>query len=191
MSTTPKHRYSVEEYLAFEQYSDSKHEYYDGDIFAMAGGSHAHALISGNVHAELRNQLKRVPCTVYPSDLRLKVSPTGLYTYPDVMVVCGEPRLEYLNGETLLNPNLIVEVLSPSTEEYDRTTKFSHYRTLDSFSDYLLVAQDAYLVEHHARQPDGEWVCTEYRGLQAVVPPRSIGCELRLDEVYDKVPINS
>jgi len=121
-----------EEYLRLERQAEYKSEYLNGEIFAMSGASREHNLIAGNIVAELNQQLRAKPCEVYPSDMRLKVTATGLYTYPDVMVVCGEPKFEDKYVDTLLNPTLIVEVLSQSTERYDRIAKTSYYRTLDS-----------------------------------------------------------
>jgi Uma2 family endonuclease len=137
----------------------------------------------------LSRELKPQPCEVYPSDMRVRVSATGLYTYPDVVVVCGEPRLEDDEQDTLLNPSLIIEVLSPSTESYDRGKKFEHYRTLESLVEYLLVAQDEPRVEQFVRQPGGTWLFTATSGRDAVVHLPSLGCSLALAEIYDKVPL--
>lgn len=187
MSTAPRRHFTVEEYLNFERGVDTKHEYHDGEIFAMGGASEAHVLIVTNITGELRSQLKRRPCKVYSTDMRLKVSPTGLYTYPDVMAVCGDARIEGDDLDTLLNPTIVVEVLSESTEDYDRATKFDHYRKIGSLTDYLLVAQDKPEIEQRTRRPDGTWSSTQAAGLTAAVRLHSIGCELRLSEVYDKV----
>jgi Uma2 family endonuclease len=189
MATAPRPYYTVEEYLAFERGSDMKHEYYAGEIFAMVGASRRHVLIVTNTVGELHAALKGRDCTVYATDMRLRVSPTGLYTYPDVTVVCGRAEFGEEPPDTLLNPKIIIEVLSKSTESYDRTTKFEHYKTLDSVTDYLLISQDAHHVEHHARQTDGTWRSSVAEGLNGVVRLESIGCELRLSELYDKVGI--
>src|SRR5271166_5473431 len=135
-------RYTPQQYLEMERKADFKSEYCDGYITAMAGASREHNLIAGNVHGEIRSQLKARPCEVYMSDMRLCVSPTGLYTYPDVMALCGEPLFQNDEVKTLLNPTMIVEVLSDSTESYDRGRKFGHYRRLPSLREYVLVAQD-------------------------------------------------
>jgi len=187
MSTLPKKRYTPEEYLTLERKAEYKSQYYDGEIFAMAGATRRHNLIAVNVGRELSAQLKGRPCEVYPSDMRVKVSPTGLYTYPDVVVVCAEPRFEDEQEDTLLNPTLIVEVLSPSTEDYDRGRKFAHYRRIESLAEYVLVAQQEHHVERHRRQETGEWVLWETDRPDDTVTLASIGCELALVEVYDKV----
>jgi Uma2 family endonuclease len=148
-------RLTEAEYLEIERTAEWKSEFFNGEMFAMAGATPEHVLIAGNVAAELRLQLRGRPCRVYPVDLRVKVSDTGLYTYPDVVVVCGEPRFDELRGDTLLNPTLIVEVLSSSTEAYDRGDKFAHYRRLDSLQEYVLVAQDRCRIERFLRQKEG------------------------------------
>lgn len=178
---------SPEEYLAREREAEYRSEYFDGEIFAMAGTSEPHNAIVQNICGELYLQLKQRPCKVYSNDLRLKVSRSGLYTYPDVMVVCGKPRLEDEHFDVLLNPTLIVEVLSPSTEQYDRVKKFEHYRKLDSFREYVLVAQDRPRVEQYVKQPDGKWLYADAYHLEDVVELTSIDCKLALKEVYAKV----
>lgn len=165
MSSLPKARFTPQQYLALERAAETKSEFFNGEIFAMAGASREHNLIATNVVRELSAQLKGRPCETYPGDMRVKVSETGLYTYPDVVVVCGEPRFEDEHGDTLLNPTLVVEVLSPSTEAYDRGEKSSHYRRLASLAEYVLIAQDRCHVERYARRPDGLWLLAEARGL--------------------------
>lgn len=137
----------------------------------------------------LVGQLKGRPCKAYSSDTRLKVSATGLFAYPDLMVVCGQPQFDDVRKDTLLNPMVLIEVLSETTEAYDRGRKFGHYRTLESLVDYLLIAQDQPRIEHFARQPDGRWLYTAYDGLEHIVPIDSIGCALPLADVYDKVDL--
>jgi Uma2 family endonuclease len=189
MSFQAKQRYTPEEYVTLERQAQYKSEYYAGDIVAMAGASRWHNLIVANIIGELRSQLKGRPCTTYPSDMRVKVSPTGLYTYPDVTVVCGEAQLEDTQQDTLLNPTLIVEVLSESTEAYDRGGKFAHYRKLASLLEYVLVAQTKPHVEHYVRQPDNRWLLAEADSVHATIHLPSIDCHLALAEVYDKVGI--
>ncbi|HYV06815.1 MAG TPA: Uma2 family endonuclease, partial [Blastocatellia bacterium] len=140
MASNPTTRYTPEEYLAYERASDTKHEYLNGEIFAMGGASSRHVLIVTNLVVELGSQVKGGPCLVYSTDLRVKVSPTGLYTYPDVIAVCNNPEFSDEQKDTLLNPVLIIEVLSDSTKDYDRGGKFEQYRTIISFAEYLLVA---------------------------------------------------
>jgi Uma2 family endonuclease len=189
MVTQTKARYTPEEYLALERKAEYKSEYLTGEIFAMSGASEQHNLIVTNLVGELRAQLKGRPCKTYPSDMRLKVALTGLYTYPDVMVVCGQTLFDDEQQDTLLNPSVIAEVLSKSTEGYDRGEKFAHYRKLESLTDYLLVSQTKHHVEHYVRQPDNQWLLSEAEGLENAVPISSINCVLSLAEVYDKVEI--
>ncbi len=176
-----------EEYLAFERQAETRSEYWQGETFALAGASTNHTIIGANTLAELVMQLKARNCTAHTSDLRVKVSRAELYTYPDVTVVCGKAEFEDRDDDTLLNPTVIIEVLSPSIEVYDRGAKFEFYRTLESLTDYLLVSQSSPTVEHYTRQPDDRWLLTAYKGLDAVAPIAAIGCELRLADVYDKV----
>lgn len=187
MSTQPKPWYTPEEYLALERDWETKHEYFDGEIFAMAGASEAHVAIVSNLVFALMGQLRDRPCKVYASDMRVKVSATGLYTYPDLAMVCGEREFEDGRRDTLLNPHVIIEVLSPSTEAYDRGKKFAHYRTLDSLMEYLLVAQDTPRVEQYVKQPDGDWLLHEATRLDEAIMLPTIRCELRLAEVYDGI----
>ena len=187
MSTTaPSPHMTPEEYLALERSAETKSEYLDGEVFAMAGVTRAHSLIAGDVHAALHGQLAAGPCEVHMADMRVKVSETGLYTYPDVVVACGKVGFEDEHTDTLLNPTVVIEVLSPSTEAYDRGLKFSHYRRLPSLQDYLLIAQDRVSVEHFARR-EGQWLLTEQTDLNAVVDLAAIGCRLALVAVYARV----
>ncbi len=179
-------RYTPEEYLALERKATQKSEYVNGQVFAMSGASRAHNLIAGNVYREISSQLKGRPCEAYVSDMRVKVSTTGLYSYPDVVAVCGEIRFDDEQKDTLLNPTVLVEVLSSSTEAYDRGEKFAYYRRLESLQEYVLIAQDKVRVEHFVRQGD-QWVLTEASNLDDTVHLASIGCRLALREIYDKV----
>jgi len=183
MAVQPKTQYTLEEYIELERSTREKHEFFRGEIFDMGGASAVHNLIVANVIGEMRQYFRRKPCQVYPSDLRVKVSPTGLYTYPDVVVVCGQPQFEQ-PGETLLNPTLLVEVLSESSEAYDRGKKSEQYRTLLSLTDYLLIAQDRVLVEHYSRQPGERWLLHAANRLEDTMAIASLGCELPLSEIY-------
>jgi Uma2 family endonuclease len=176
-----------EEYLAIERKAEYKSEYFNGEMFAMSGASPNHVLIVANIVAELRGKLKQKPCNVYASDLRVRVSPTGLYTYPDVVVVCGQLQLADNHRDTLLHPTLIVEVLSDSTQDYDRGRKFEHYRSLSSFSEYVEIAQDRCHVEYFLRQADSCWLLSETNNIEDTLHLSSINCNLALTEVYDKV----
>lgn len=187
MPAMPKPLLTPEEYLARERRAETKSEYLRGEVFAMAGASRAHNLITSNLVFTIGGQLRDRPCEVYTSDMRVKVSPTGLYTYPDVVVVCGEPQFEDAQADTLLNPKVIVEVLSPSTADYDRGGKFTHYRRLTSLQEYLLVSQDRPLVEHYVRQSPDEWLLAERSSLQDHLDLPSIECRLPLAEIYLKV----
>ncbi len=180
---------SPEEYLRLERQSEYKSEYVNGEIFAMTGASRKHNLVAGNIFRELGQQLKSRQCEAYMSDMRVKVTATGLYTYPDVIVVCGQPKFEDEYVDTLLNPTLLVEVLSPSTERYDRIAKSSYYRTLDSLAEHLLVAQDEVRLEQYVKQPNGQWLLFECTSLDNMVELPSISCSLSLRDVYDKVPL--
>lgn len=187
MSAPPKQRYTVDEYFAIERSSDVRHEFIDGEIYAMSGGSSAHSQISQNTASSLHYQLRDQPCIVYNSDMRVKINNRD-YTYPDIPVVCGEPQVEN-EKHTLLNPTLIVEVLSPSTANYDRGEKFDRYRTLESLQEYVLIAQDEARVERFLRQNNGkgEWLYAAAVGLEATLTLPSIGCTLALTDVYAKV----
>ncbi len=189
MSSQAKTLLTPEAYLLLERGAEHKSEYLDGEMMPMTGASRKHNLIVANITGELRQQLKGKPCELYPSDMRVRVPATDLYTYPDVVVVCGEPRFEDEAVDTLLNPTVIVEVLSESTEAYDRGKKFGCYRTVASLAEYLLVAQDEGRVEQYLRQEDGRWLLTDLRSPDTVVEVASLGCALKLSEVYDKVTL--
>ena len=187
MCALPRHNLTPEEYLALERQAPTKSEYLRGEVFAMAGASFAHNMIASNMFASLVPQLKRRSCTAHSSDLRVSVRATNFYAYPDIVVVCGQPQFEDRHRDTLLNPTVIFEILSRSTEGYDRGEKFENYRTLASLSDYVLVSQHRPLVEHFARQPNESWLLKSYGGLEAVLLLPSIGCELPLADIYDQV----
>lgn len=190
MPLQPKTSLTPEEYLEMERKAEFKSEYFYGEIYPMmASASPQHVLIVTNVVSELRSQLKNQPCMVYSSDLRIQVSKTGLFTYPDIVVVCGSPTFVDEHNDTLTNPVLIVEVLSKSTKDYDRGEKFEHYRTLDSFKEYLLIAQDKHHVERYVRQTNHSWLFSETNDKNDTVELKSIQCHLALNEIYDKVDL--
>ena len=189
MSLQLKPFLTPQDYLALERQAETKSEYYAGEVFAMAGASRKHNTIVTNLAYLLVGQLKGRSCEVYNSDMRVKVSATGLYTYPDLVVVCGKPRFDDDQEDTLLNPRVIIELLSKSTEAYDRSEKFAQYRALQSMTDYLLIAQDIARLEHYARQPDGSLRFLDSTGLDAVAVVDSIQCQLSLADVYDKVDL--
>jgi Uma2 family endonuclease len=178
--------YTAEEYLTLERSASCKSEFHDGQIFAMTGASRKHNLVSGNIYRELSLQLKSRPCEAYINDMRVKATETRSYHYPDIVVVCGTPAFEDAQVDTLLNPTLLIEVLSPSTEAYDRGGKFAHYRKIPTLCEYLLVTQDQPSIERYVREGD-VWILTEAVGFETSIPLESIECVLSLREVYDKV----
>lgn len=189
MSALREQTWTVEQYLEFECISEIKHEYLDGHIYAMSGASRKHNLITMNVAASFHAQLRKGSCEVYPADMRVKAG--AIYAYPDVSVVCGTPQFTGDTPDTLTNPTLIVEVLSPSTEKFDRGKKFHYYRALDSLQEYVLIAQDDYHVERYRRHADGEWLFSDAIGTDAALELASIGCTLSLADVYEKVTFES
>ncbi len=193
MQAQPVQRQSPADYLDWERNQETRHEYRDGEIFAMTGASRAHHLLCGNTFALLHGGLRGRPCEVYSSDMRVKVQDTGIYTYPDILAVCGEPRFEDDQVDTLLNPVLIAEVLSRSTATYDRGAKFAHYRRLPSLRHYLLIAQTEPRVEHYLehcqRQDQERWLLIEYREPEDRIEIESLDCRLRLGDIYERVPL--
>lgn len=187
MASERKTLLTPEEYLAIERKSEIKHEYFAGEMFAMVGASKRHNLISANIIRILGNQLLDRPCNVYPSDMRVKVSATGKYTYPDVVVACEEEKFDDAENDTLLNPVVIIEILSESTEAYDRGRKFEQYQTIESLTEYLLVSQEPYRIEQYVRQSNREWRYSEYHDADDVAKINIIGCELVIKDVYAKV----
>lgn len=178
---------SETEYLEFERASDTKHEYFAGEVFAMSGASEAYNLISVNLITSLKTQLKGKSCKVYGSDMRVKIEATRLYTYPDVSVVCDKAEFADKIFDTLTNPTILIEILSPSTERYDRGKKFQDYRELTSLREYLLVAQSSPRIEHYLLMDDGKWTLTDTKGIDASLILPSINCTLSLSDVYDLV----
>ncbi len=176
-------RMTEAEYLAFERASETKHEYIDGQVYEMAGASPAHIVICSYTGFSLMFQLQEQPCTVYTSDMKIKANRD--YVYADVSVVCGEPQ--YKDKDILLNPIVVIEVISPTTEQYDRGRKFQQYRELESLQEYLLIAQDNPRIERYLRQADGTWLLADAEGLDASLELPSIGCTLKLADVYQKV----
>ena len=180
-----------EAYLELERQSEAKHEYIDGTLVAMAGASANHSRIQFNLIANLKPQLRPNGCFGYGSDMRVKSGAFSIYSYPDLSVVCGKPEYGQDRPETLLNPILLIEILSPATERYDRGKKFAHYRRIPALKEYVLVAQDAPLIEHYVRQPDGTWRWAAVEGLDETIALTTIGCTLPLAEVYDQVEFST
>jgi Uma2 family endonuclease len=187
MSRQVKTYTSPEEYLAFERKAENKNEYVNGEIFAMTGASRKHNLIVANIAGELREQLKGKPCELYPGEMRVKAPASRSYVYPDVVVVCDEPKFEDDQLDTLLNPTLIVEVLSKSTESYNRLAKSAYYRTIESLAEYLLVAQEECRVEQYVKQPDGRWLLADVRSRESLIVLEAIGCSLSLQDIYERI----
>jgi Uma2 family endonuclease len=176
---------TVDQYLEIERAAETKSEFYEGRMYAMSGGTFPHSRIGTNLTGELGQKLKKGPCFVNNSDLRVRAG--QIHTYPDVSVVCGEPKLADTYKDTLLNPILVIEVLSPSTEAYDRGFKFAQYRQVESLQEYALVSQIEARIEIFRRQPTNEWLLSEAVGMDAHIRFQSVNCEIALADVYDKV----
>lgn len=187
MTTRPDVGLTPQEYLRIERAAECKSEYLDGEMFAMAGASPRHVLITGNLVRELGNLLREGPCAVYPADLRVATDERRHYTYPDVVVACEPLQFVDEHRDTITNPTLIAEVLSESTEKYDRGAKFERYRSVSTLAEYLLVSQERVHVELYTRQPDGGWVLREWNDPAAEIDLTSLRCRLRVGEVYAKV----
>jgi Uma2 family endonuclease len=188
MSSNPRTLLTEEEYLALERRAAFRSEFHRGETFVMAGASRQHNRIVTNLVTALDNQLRKRPCNVYSNDMRVKIPDTRLFTYPDLVVTCGKEEFADDQQDTLLNPLVILEGLSDSTEAYDRGKKFEHYQNIGSLSTYVLVAQDSRRVEKYVRQEDGwAWIYTESHGADAVVEIEAITCDLKLQDVYAKV----
>lgn len=181
---------TFDQYLAIEAETGLKHEYFNGEVFAMAGGSPNHSALQAQLTGQLYAQLKGRPCRLFSADLRVTVEAAGLYTYPDLSVVCGGAQFDDHN--TLLNPTLLAEVLSPSTEAYDRGAKFGLYQQLPSLRQYLLISQDQRMVHLYTRSDDGKWTFEQHTQPDATIDLTSIGCTLNVGELYEQVelPLN-
>jgi Uma2 family endonuclease len=191
METQPRPRLTPEEYLEIERKAEYKSEYFNGEMFGMSGGTAAHSLIAMNVGRSIGNQLRGGPCVAFNSDLRVLANATGLYAYPDLSVVCDEPKFAGGMRDVLLNPILLVEVLSPLTEAYDRGLKFQHYRSIESLRHFLLVSSDCISVELFTRQSEGTWRLTFATELTASLTLEAINCNLLLSDVYDKIEFDA
>ncbi|HEY0320270.1 MAG TPA: Uma2 family endonuclease [Pyrinomonadaceae bacterium] len=187
MSSNPKTFLTEDEYLAVERQAEFRSEYLAGEVFAMVGASRRHNRIVTNLVSALDNQLRARPCNVYSNDMRVKVQSTGLFTYPDVVVTWGEEKFADGAHDTLLNPLVIIEVLSDSTEAYDRGKKFENYQSIESLKEYLLVSQNSQRIEQYIRQMGKSWMYSEAHESGETITLQSIECELKLEEVYLKV----
>ena len=184
-------RLTPEEYFEFEAASETKHDYFNGQLLAMSGGTSQHSLIAANIIGEARNALKGKPCRVYTSDLRLGVSRRSLYSYPDISIICGEPEydLDDKNKTTVVNPTVVIEVLSPSTEKYDRSDKFKRYLRLPGLREYVLVSQSSARIESFYRRDDGQWLFSFVDGLEQILQIAAVSIELPLSEIYRGVDL--
>ena len=185
MSAQPLPYYTIEQYAALEESAPYKSEFVAGRIYAMSGGTPTHSAVAANISGEMRNLLRRGPCRVYNSDLRIGIMPLDVEAYPDVTIVCGEPHLNPFDKNSIINPAVIFEVLSPSTERYDRGEKWERYQRLESLQEYILVSQHKPRVERYVRQDNGTWIFISVEGVDAVVMVH--GVSLALGEVYDKI----
>jgi Uma2 family endonuclease len=190
MSTMPAPLISEEEYLAIERNAEWKSEYHAGKMYAMAGASLRHVIINDNLVIVFGRELAGSGCRAYTRDLRLHIPASGLYTYPDVLVICGKVELATPEGDVVTNPKVIVEILSPTTQNYDRGDKFADYRTIPEFCEYLLIAQDRMHAEHFKKQPDGGWLLHETSDGNAVIALESIGVRFTLSEAYTGVDLS-
>jgi len=189
MMSTALKRISPAEYLACERKAEFKSEFFQGEVFAMAGGSPTHSMIAANLIREAGNGLKGKPCGVYNSDLRVKVQATGLYTYPDASIVCGDLEFDDDGRDTVVNPTVIVEVLSDSTEKYDRGRKSNHYRQIPSLREIVLITQDQIHVERFVRQPEGGWLLLEEKNPSGTFELSSLGIMIAMSELYRNVKL--
>lgn len=188
MSVQVKPRYTLEEYFELELASEERYEYFNGEVFCMSGVSPNHGQIESNLNLGLRLALRERGCRVFPANVRIKVPASPPYRYPDLAVVCAKPVYEEIGGiEALTNPTLLIEVLSPSTEAYDRGDKFTYYKSIPSFQEYMLVAQHRPHITHYVRQADGKWDYEEINDLTSNLYLPTIDCTLALDEVYRDV----
>jgi len=187
MITKEKKYYSSEEYLKLERAAEIKSEYFNGEIFAMSGASVNHNIIAGNIFANLHAKLKNNKCKPFTSDMRINVSDNGLFTYPDISVICGEIKFLDDETDTVTNPKVIFEVLSRSTQNYDRGGKFKLYRDINSLEEYILVSQDTVTIEHFIRQKDNKWLLNELKSINDSLIMNSINCTLELSVIYEDV----
>ncbi len=192
MSTQPKQCYTLEEYFALELANNEKYEFWNGEVFCMSGASLAHNQIARNLGTTIDTQLRARGCQTFPADLRIKVPTYPPYRYPDLTALCGKPEIEKIGGlDMLVNPALIVEILSPSTEGFDRGDKFTYYKSIQSFSEYLLIAQHRPHVSQFIKQGNGVWAFMEFNALTDKVPCESVPCVLALSEIYRDVTFES
>ncbi len=192
MAANPQRHYTIEEYLELDESSEERWEFWDGEVFCMSGGSQAHDRILVNLIVHLSAKLDSSDCRAFSSDMRIKVPVAPPYRYADTSALCGEAHFEKIGGvDTLVNPQLIVEVLSPSTEAYDRGDKFTHYKSISTFREYLLIAQHRPHVTRLSKQDDGTWIHTEANDLADVLELSALDCTLSLNEIYNGVSFDA
>ena len=183
---------SPEQYLEIERHSEIRHEFLEGLVYAMAGETPDHSTICFNLATITGSQIKNKPCRGFSPNMKVRAGASGLFAYPDLMIVCGEAKFHDEHGDVLLNPTVVVEVLSPSTEKYDRGEKFRRYRTeIESLQDYLMVSQDTARIEHHHRQPSGDWIASDVSGLDRELVLASVECRIPLADVYRNTKVGS
>ncbi len=187
MRATKKKILTEKEYLAVERTAEIKSEFFQGEMFGLAGTTVRHNAIVNNVVLRIGSKLKKTNCSFYTLDIKVKIQKSGLYTYPDFMAVCGEPQFIDEEKDVIINPVLIVEVLSPSTEQYDRTTKFSHYRKIETLNEYILIAQESARVEQFVKLKNEQWVYSEYKSLSQSISFHSIQQKLSLNKIYSGI----
>lgn len=192
MVANPERRYTLEEYFELERTSEERFEYWRGEVFCMSGGSRTHDRILVNFIVHLSSKLSSRKCRVFSSDMRIKVPSAPPYRYADLSALCGEPKFEEIGGvDALTNPALVVEILSPSTEAYDRGDKFTRYKSIASFGEYLLVAQHRPHVTQFFRQADGSWAYNEFNDLASTVKLASLDCDMSLSEIYGGISFDA
>ena len=189
MSAIPKKVFTEAEYLEFERISEQKHEFYNGELFAMAGASRQHNIVKENLSIEIGSRLKGGPCLTLSGDQRVKMDRARHYTYPDFIIVCGQPQYDNVDPDALINPQVIVEILSQSTEAYDRGVKFRHFQRIRSVREYVLISQDKMQVERFVRQPDETWVLTTFDDPIGDFSLSTVAVSIPLADVYRSVEL--
>lgn len=191
MVAQPRATYTVEHYLQLERAGEARHEYHAGQISALAGGSERHNLIAAHILGILYAQVRGRHCKAYPGDMRVEVAKARLYTYPDISIVCGAAIFDDGESDTLLNPMVLFEILSPSTEKDDRGKKFEYYRAITTLREYILVSQESRLIEQYTRQTDNTWLLTVHDTPASRMDLASVGCTLLLADVYEDIALPS
>ncbi|HEX4947163.1 MAG TPA: Uma2 family endonuclease [Blastocatellia bacterium] len=192
MTALPRYKYTLDEYLELDAKSEARLEYWDGEVFDMSGGSDNHDQIEGNVFSYLKLRTKERRCLIFTGNMRIRVPSMPPYRYGDTSALCGQPQFVKMGGvDVLTNPALIIEVLFDSTESYDRGDKFTNYKSIPSFVEYLLIAQHRPHVSQYIRQTDGSWLQYEFNDLAEVVRLTSVGSELSLQEIYENVTFDA